>query len=142
MQKPILEVFYEICSKMIDEKGIYPHQAIFINDKDKISVCALMVPPLAVISWALKQTETAKEIVFGLDCTTKPGQGTEFADVLVVFHWERSFPTFQIGVVNYQNEPRIVRPIDWENQFWITEASKWLLQVREVTKDYQAVSVN
>lgn len=142
MQKPILEAFYEISSKMIDENGIYPHQAIFIDSEDKISMCALVVPPMAVINWALTQIKTAKELVFGLDCTAKPGQGTEFADVLVVFHWERSFPTFQIGVINYQNEPRIVRTIDWENQFWIAEASKWLLEVRENTKDYQAVSAN
>jgi hypothetical protein len=39
-------------------------------------------------------------------------------------NWGRSFRT---GVINYQYEPRIVRPWDWDNAFWnaiITDEAK------------------
>jgi len=65
--------------------------------------------------------------MLGLDRTTKPGQGTEFADVLTCVLWDAQKDEFtakewrewlKIGVINYQNEPRIVRPIDWDNEYW------------------------
>ncbi len=33
-------------------------------------------------------------------------------------NWGRSL---KVGVINYQNEPRIVRPWDWGNVFWTAQ---------------------
>jgi len=43
-------------------------------------------------------------------------EGTEFDDVLTCLYWDGA--SIHSGVINYQHEPRIVRPIDWENLFW------------------------
>jgi hypothetical protein len=61
-----------------------------------------------------------KEVVFAIDRMTKPSQGTKYDDVLSIFWWygPHEYPGFRYGVVNYQIDPLIIEPIDWNNEFW------------------------
>ena len=120
--------FEQMIKIVIDEKGVYPQQGIVLTFDDKLEINALALKPDQIFNWFWDNVcnKSAKEVIFGLDRSTKEGQGTEFADVLTCCHWSEKFiesegtwgSAFRIGVINYQNAPRIVRPMDWNNEFW------------------------
>lgn len=121
----LVERFHEYVLGMIDEKGVYPSPGMSVDADGKMQVAALCEPDTA-FNWFWNQVtiKQAKECIFGLDRSTRDGQGTEFADVLTCVHWKEGMDgkpwdtSFRIGVINYQNDPRIVRPFDFANEFW------------------------
>jgi len=146
----LVNEYIEFLTKRICEKGIQPFGLSRLKKDDGLAlrrdapcasdgareVFALAVGPeeSAELFWqtigmapADKQRE---ELLWGWDIATKPDQGTEFADAFVFVHWAR-IPgkklavreAFRVGVLNYQNEPRVVRPVDWNNQHW----TQWIL---------------
>ena len=127
--KKAVEVFEQWCSTAVDEKGIYPFPMVAITKDGATEMSALALSPREAIEQFMRKIvkREVKVIMLGLDRTTKPGQGTEFADVLTCALWEAQKDEFgpgewrdwiKVGVINYQNEPRVVRPIDWENAYW------------------------
>lgn len=127
--KKAVEMFEHYCSNAVDEKGIYPFPMVAIKMDGTIEMSALALPGTEAREQFLRKIvkREAKVVMFGIDRTTKPGQGTEFADVFTCALWEARKDEFgpgewrewiRIGVINYQNDPRVVRPIDWENEFW------------------------
>ena len=119
MSESLPETFWSMIEGMIDEQGVYPQQLLHITDGE-LSCCSLMLDPPQIVPLAKKLVaQGAEELIFGLDRTTRPGQGTEFADVLTCAHYKDG--EWRVGVINYQHEPRIVRDWDWNNEFW-TEA--------------------
>lgn len=113
------EIFWEMVAGSIDEEGVYPQQMITVED-GALCVHALCINPPQIMQLVKRKiAEGVEELIFGLDRTTKPGQGTEFADVLTCGHYKDG--QWRVGVINYQHEPRIVRDWDWDNEFW-TEA--------------------
>jgi len=122
----LLDMFETMVKSTIDEQGVYPHVMISIDYKEQINVSALACSPEEAAAEFWKQTGVCEEIVFGLDMTTAPGQGTKYDDALVLAYWKRpdaetnlaDLENFTIGVINYQNEPRIVDEIDWDNEHW------------------------
>ncbi len=139
-EKPnLVEMFEHVISLSIDERGVYPQQGIVMNFKDELQINALALTPEEIHRWFWGEVSAgASEVIFGLDRTTKEGQGTEFSDVLTCCHWSEAFidenvnwgQAFRIGVINYQNEPRIVRPMDWDNEFWKKQMTKEILAFR------------
>lgn len=120
----LVDEFYAYATNMIDVKGIYPFPGMAVNQAGGMQIAALCEPDLA-FKWFWDQItlHQAKECIIGLDRTTREGQGTEFADVLTCVHWAEAedkkwSESFRIGVINYQHEPRIVRPFDFENEYW------------------------
>lgn len=124
--KDMTKEFFEYVECMIDGRGVYPHPAFARMLDGTIEVAALALGPQDVFRWFWDKVsvEGAAECMFGLDRTTKEGQGTEFADVLTCCYWKDGLDgrtwdkSFRIAVINYQPEPRIVRPLDWDNEFW------------------------
>ena len=123
-KQTLVEQYLSVVENAIDEEGVYPQWGIVKNTEGLISVEALAIDAPEIYQWFWRQVceNQAAEIVFGLDRKTLPGQGTEFADCITICHWEyvqRKWATsYKVGVLNYQNEPRIVRGIDWNNSFW------------------------
>jgi hypothetical protein len=125
-EKTLTEQFYDYVTSMIDEVGIYPLPGVALGADGILNFAAIDDPHL-VIPWFWEQIANhgAKEVLIGLDRSTLDGQGTEFADVLTCAHWKEGMDgkpwneAFRIGVINYQHEPRIVRPFDFSNEFWI-----------------------
>jgi len=137
--------FHEHVLQSIDEDGIYPFPGMSINKDGKMEIAALCEASTA-FDWFWNQItiEQSKECIFGLDRSTKDGQGTEFSDVLTCVHWAEGMDgkgwdtSFKIGVINYQPDPRIVREFDFSNEFWTTKMTTEVLsyrpQVRMVLK--------
>ncbi|MDB6174233.1 MAG: hypothetical protein JWL59_3544 [Chthoniobacteraceae bacterium] len=74
---------------------------------------SLMYSGIAMQFWKFDP----QEIIFGWDRFSQDGQGTEFPDLLSVHHW-RYGVGWRFGVINYQFEPLIIRPIEWDHPFW------------------------
>jgi len=130
----VLEAFGTLLETSLDEKGYFPQPGIVLAKDGGLEIVALDLNAGDIINWFWNTVtiKEAQEVIFGIDRTTKPGQGTEFADVLTCAHWEPSLHeswsrSFRIGVVNYQWDPRIVRPIDWDNEWWKTHMAGELL---------------
>lgn len=136
MSEPeLLQPFCDWVARTIDGEGVYPFPAMSrLRDSSKIEIAALALEPLEVIDhvWNQITCEEATEVIFGLDRSTRPGQGTEFADVLTCAHWFRGFhdswnAAWRLFVINYQHHPRLVREPDYENEFWNGQIMEELL---------------
>ena len=128
-QSDVVETFEGLVEGMIDAEGIYPFPAYYIDSNDERCVASLAMDNAQICVdwfWSTILTSNARELIFGVDRETRPNQGTEFADVLTCAYYVQCGDTeairdnyrINIGVINYQHEPRIVRPIDWDNRFW------------------------
>ncbi|MCK9459551.1 MAG: hypothetical protein M0R80_07925 [Proteobacteria bacterium] len=131
----IKKMFWETISVAIDADGVYPHQMIIVDKDDKMTMCAMDVDYKQILIHAFKEIalRNCKELIFGVDRTTREGQGTEFSEVLTCAHWKDGVWT--IGVINYQNEPRIVRDWDWDNEFWNREMLREITDMEKVSQD-------
>ena len=124
MREPLIETYFHAIERAIDEKGVYPHQGLLRKGEGlEVHALALDFPELVRHFW--DQLGESDEVIYGVDMTTRPGQGTRYADALVVVHWTRDrdkkladLSCVKVGVINYQHEPRIVDPIDWDNSYW------------------------
>lgn len=123
--KPIHDIFHQMVSGLIDKTGIFPHQMI-IARMAEIEMMSFDTNRLTLVhaaaASALADPDTTA-LMFGIDRTALDGQGTEFKDVLVCPHWTRR-GGWRVAVLNYQHTPRIVRPWDWNNPFWIETATR------------------
>ncbi len=115
--KPLTEIYHDWVSSTVDEKGFeIPHGLVVAAD-GSITVMALAVPPAQAYEVMLKQQASHPvEMIFALDRFAKPGQGTTLGDLLAGFHCtrERARPF----IIEYQHAPRIVKSIDWDNEWW------------------------
>ncbi len=133
MSENLIETFEKYVEGCIDVEGVYPLPMVAIDADSKTTISAIALNGDKAIDEFMNQIcfKSVKEIILGLDRSTRQGQGTEFADVLTCFYWkdrgdEKDIPEaeknwcnwFKVGVINYQNEPRIVRKMDWSNEFW------------------------
>jgi hypothetical protein len=117
-QKPLTEMFHEWVAATIDPEGFPIPHGLCLNAQGELAVVALALEPDLAYSVMLKLWgEPATEMIFALDRYTLPDQHTEFADVLAGFHFTRGAPPRPF-IIEYQYEPRIVKPIDWTNLFW------------------------
>lgn len=123
----LIDGFETYIPNLIDEKGIYPAPMLVQKPNEHYALHALDLTPDQCWQHFLTSTLDSEVTgaIFGLDRSTKPGQGTEFADVLTCVLYEpaagleyRVRDQFHFGVINYRHEPRIVRPIDWKNPHW------------------------
>jgi len=138
VESKLVDEFHAYVSSIIDEKGVYPLPGMSrIGFSDKREIAAITEVALAA-KWFWDQVTMrgSSECIIGLDMMTKPGQGTEFADALVCVHWAEGMDekdwgsSFRIGVINYQNEPRIVRQFDWNNSHWIKTMTSHIKSMR------------
>lgn len=118
--------FFSAVEVHIDDEGVYPFPAMSCDSDGRIEF-AMITDAELCFKWFWEKTTKPEtvEALFGLDRTTKEGQGTEFDDVLTCLHWKRpnevdDSSEYRVGVINYQVDPRIVRPWDWDNEFWRT----------------------
>ena len=113
--------FYDVVLNSIDNDGIRnPHLIVVFSDGTSAMYAVENNVFAAMYSIIQKLiTERANdisEIIYGLNRFTKEGQGTEFADAFAGAYFSNG--EWKPFVINYQDEPRIVRDYDWNNQFW------------------------
>lgn len=119
MAEPLTETFHAWLSSTIDEEGVSIPHGLVLGHDDALTVFALALPvgqaySVMLAEWALKRP---KEIIFAFDRFTKPGQGTTLGDLVAGHHFVAGKPSRPF-IIEYQHDPRIVQPIDWENSFW------------------------
>jgi len=125
MSKSITDVFFDMINIAIDEDGVYPHQMVTMDKEGAFQIHAMAVDLPTLLTHFWNKLGESEEVVVGIDMETRPNQGTKYADALVLAHWKRD-PSkkltdpecLSVGVINYQNEPRVVEPIDWDNSHW------------------------
>jgi hypothetical protein len=119
----VLQQFISLAKRMMDENGCYPFPGILKKTDGSLEVQSFMCQPYEMFR---RVTELARrpdfeEEVFGLDCYTKEGQGTELDSCVVIFHVKRGSPT-NLGILEYQWDQEegevITKPVNWENKFW------------------------
>lgn len=125
--KDMVEMFVKANTRAIDAEGIRIPQAIARMDDGSLTVVALAMSGRDACYQAFRAIclvigrDRPCEVVWGWDRFTRPGQGTTLGDLLTVHHWareHRSCAGWRFGIMEYQHEPRIVKPVCWENPFW------------------------
>jgi len=132
----LYRLFHDLTASSIDEEagGISIPHIIGIN-KNNETIIAVIAGDYHLVYDVLKKSlkdQEYSELIYGLDRTTKPGQGTEFRDCLAGAHISMPINKIFIAkpfVINYQITPRIVRNYDWNNTFWKTAVQKELMQL-------------
>lgn len=133
---PLTEVYQDWIASTIDAKGFeIPHG--FALDRDgALTVVALAVPPTEAYMHMIAQWKRgAVEMIFGLDRFAKPGQGTTLGDLLGGFHFTRDASPRPF-IIEYQFEPRIVKPIEWNNTFWNAGLYSEIVQVLRIANGF------
>lgn len=116
--KPLIDTYLDWLSLAIDAEGVSLPNALVLHEDGTMTVIALPLSPDQAYRLLLaKFGDDVREMVFAFDRFTKPGQGTTLADVMAGFHLVR-FQEPRPFIVEYQHEPRIIRPVDWSNESW------------------------
>jgi hypothetical protein len=115
----IPQIYHDNIARLINEKGVFPHQML-VEDKDgKLGFMALALDqPSQVMNHMLQVLvkEKPRQLMYGMDRYCKPGQGTTLNDCIGGAYWNGE--AWRVFVIEYQHEPRIVKPIDWHNDWW------------------------
>lgn len=125
--KPLIDTYREWLDVCIDDDGVAIPHGLILDGDEKLTVIALAVEPDQAYRIMVAQFEQlqAKEAIFALDRFTKPGQGTTLGDVMAGHHLTRAGT--RPFIIEYQHDPRIVKPICWDNPFWNAVLAKELL---------------
>lgn len=116
--KPLTETYHDWIAATVDESGFDIPHGLSLDRTGGMTVLALAVPPeQAYLTMFAQWRRNAVEMIFALDRFTKPNQGTTLGDVLAGFHFTRG-ESPRPFIVEYQHDPRIVKPIVWDNPFW------------------------
>lgn len=102
----------------IGQGGVYPHVMMVEDPQNKLGVFALDLKPEQVMKKAVDTLikEKPKQLMFGLDRYSKPNQGTTLGDLIGGLYWNGD--GWRPFIIEYQDEPRIVKPLDWDNPYW------------------------
>lgn len=113
--------FHGSVVRAIEEKGVYPHIMLVLDQNDQLHVHALaLAEPEQVMHHMMKVlvNDKPKQLIYGMDRYCKPGQGTTLGDCVAGAYWSEEADSWRVFVIEYQHEPRIVKPLDWNNEFW------------------------
>lgn len=121
----VVDTYYNLIGIAINKHGVYPQHLILIDKHDKMLLMSLDLSVSQCISAMVASfREGPKKLIMGLDRMCMPNQGTTLGDCIAGFYWNgEKWATF---VIEYQNEPRIVKPIEWNNPWWNSVLTKEL----------------
>lgn len=115
--EPITDLWLGWLQQTIDVKGVEIPHALRADRKGSLTAIALALPPDQAYPLMLAEAANgARELIFAFDRFARPGQGTELGDVMAGHHFADN--RWRPFIVEYQHEPRIVKPICWTNLFW------------------------
>lgn len=133
------KMYLETLVASIDATGAgLPQLMYWDHDKGARNMVVIDIPlyePGNILWHAINEVDSAKTdyVMLAMDCTSKPDQGLEFDDFLLVYEFDRTLPEpfmdqWRIGVINYDKsaDPVVVRPIDWKNTYWKEAGKKWM----------------
>jgi hypothetical protein len=121
---------------LITKRGIYPFPLMILTSAGlhQVKVEGMDMKALETFFRACSEAHEERGVqaaMFGLDRIVTPEQRLECDSVLTCWLYERadrsSIPLiqardcFRFGVIAYQHKPRIVKPIVWDNPFWLAQ---------------------
>lgn len=125
-QKSLEEVYYQVLKTSLDKEGIHPSPSVFITlngDKEETNMASLMLDPIGILKFAAKSiaNENLKEIYFGLDRVSGPGQGINpvYDSVFTIYHYKDG--KWRFGCLGYNSDLILQEEIDWDVEFWKTK---------------------
>lgn len=121
--------YYDTIVRAIDENGVYPHNMLVLGRDDRLTVCVFDYQrPDQIMNYIMKVLveENPKQLIYGMDRFCKPGQGTTLGDCVAGAFWNNN--QWRPFVIEYQHEPRQVKPLDWNNEFWKVAVRKELME--------------
>lgn len=138
--KPLPTTYHEWLASTVDEQGFEIPHGMLLTADGGMTMVALAVPPTEAYKVMLGMfvRDNASEMIFALDRFARPGQGTTLGDLMAGFHLVRGHNPKPF-VVEYQFEPRIVQPIDWDNAFWNAALS---IELRNALSTHLGVSLD
>ncbi|MEJ8630630.1 hypothetical protein P0F65_13680 [Sphingomonas sp. I4] len=126
---PLTTVFHEYVAATMDEDGFAIPHALVLDASGGMTIAALNLEPGQAYAFMLKLwADGATEMIFALDRYALPGQHTTLGDLLAGFHFTRAAAPRPF-IIEYQYEPRIVQPINWENPFWTSALDSEFSQI-------------
>lgn len=116
-EKDIVEAYYSLIKIAIDKHGVYPHHLIVESDDGGWNACALDIATSEAMTFLVSEFKAGPaKLICGFDRTCLSNQGTTLGDCVAGHYWDGvKWSSF---VIEYQENPRIVKPIDWDNKFW------------------------
>lgn len=124
----------------LEPEGYYPFPMVVFKDGGLMDLHALdLTVEQCLMHFCTATLEKNVRFAFmGIDRTTMPGQGTTLGDVLTVFTYERAPEHLaelrvrdqyrKFAIMEYQVEPKIVQPFNYENAFWKRQMAGELFQ--------------
>lgn len=115
--KSLPDQYHDWVIATIDAEGV-SQQGLILREDGALTVFALHVPVPQAYQIMIAQFQDLQgiEAIFGIDRFTKPGQGTSLGDLVAGHHLTRGGT--RPFIIEYQHDPRIVKPICWDNPFW------------------------
>ncbi len=132
-EQKLIQSYMVIVKSHVNEEGIYPHIFISKTDKEKLVIGFIDMTKTRDIWRQLMKiwkhpTNSGKvvEMIFGMDRTSKSGQGTLYDDCLPFIYANQTDGNLKlkVGVINYdvkkigtEIDP-VDEKIDWDNPLW------------------------
>ena len=139
-EQKFIQSYMGIVKSSVDKEGIFPHIVISKTDKEKLVIGYIDMNDMKdvwrqLMKFWKQPTDSGKvvEMIFGVDRTTKPGQGTLYDDCLPFIYVNRSNGSttkLKIGVINYDVKrigtkiDPVDEKIDWDNPLWTSRLIK------------------
>ena len=119
-EMPLTVMYHEWMAATVDEDGFEMPYGLVLDDDGQITVMALALTPDQAYQHMLKHWTEHRpaEMIFAIDRYAKPGQGTTLRDLMAGWHFIKADPRPRPFVVEYQFDPRLVKPIEWDNLHW------------------------
>lgn len=146
-EQKFIQAYLGVVKSSVDEGGIYPHIVISKTDKEKLMIGYIDMNDMKDVWRQLMKiwkhvTDSGKvvEMIFGVDRTAKPGQGTLYDDCLPFIYANRTNGELKlkVGVINYDVKrigtkiDPVDEKIDWDNPLWTSRLIKEWTEMNKI----------
>jgi len=114
----LVQQYHDVIAASIDRDGVWPHQCLD-RRAGVLSMSAIALRDPQQVYQVLRArvfSERPDELVYGLDRFCRPGQGTTLGDCIAGAYWGGA--GWNPFIIEYQHEPRIVKPVFFGNATW------------------------
>jgi hypothetical protein len=118
----LVSLLVDHAARGIDTDGLRPLPAYWLDRGGRLAMAALLLKPGQIIdlAWDRVRRRGDRAMAWALDRHARPGQGTTLDSLLTIADWSRG--SWRIGVLEYQHEPRVIKPVRWDNDYWRMQA--------------------
>lgn len=118
----------ESLDSYIGPEGVSPGLGVLVDEDGQMTILAMAISSRDFrrhVSDQISQMENPESACFAFDCFARDGQGTTLQDLLVIYQWSKSKWSFA-GIVEYQDEPRLIKPLNTDNDHWNVVGAEYL----------------